>query len=237
MVHRYFILSSRLFVSLSLSRSCLEFFFAEFFCACKIVATVSRVIMEGSLESSGWNSSEVYEAMHRYQSAQAHAFQPYQAPLQEHVGSVGVPEFFQAPCGNHIPLPPPLIVDMCASNLKRKGTEEIGDEDVQIITLVAPKKKRVATSKKPQKKNMKDVEEDKELSSKNWRDRDVETMIAMRGEMEPEFFKNAKKQGKFFANLNFLKRKVLISDLANLVFLKAFAFASRPRAPLPPQGL
>jgi len=189
--------------------------------------------MEGSLERSGWNSSEVYEAMHRYQSAQAHAFQPYQNPLQEHVGSVGVPEFFQAPCGNHIPLPPPLIVDMCASNLKRKGTEEIGDEDVQIITPVAPKKKGVATSKKPRKKNVKDVEEDEELSSKNWRDRDVETMIAMRGEMEPEFLKNAKKQGKFFANLNFLKRKVQISDLANLAFLKAFA--SRP--PFPPQGL
>jgi hypothetical protein len=46
---------------------------------------------------------------------------------------------------------------MCASNLKRKGAEEIGNEDVQIITPVAPKKKGVATSKKPQRKNMKDV--------------------------------------------------------------------------------
>jgi hypothetical protein len=61
--------------------------------------------------------------------------------------------------------------------------------------------------KKPRKKNVKGVEEYKELSSKNWRDRDVETMIAMRGEMKPNFLKNAKKQGKFFANLNFLKKK------------------------------
>ena len=152
--------------------------------------------MEGSLERSGWNSSEVYETMQRYESAQAHAFQPYQAP-----------EFFQPPCGNPIPPPPPLIVDMCASILKRKSTEEIGDEDVQIIAPLAPKKKGVATSKKPRKKIVKEVEEDDEFGSKNWRDRDVETMIAMRGEMEPEFLKNAKKQGKIFANLIFFQKK------------------------------
>ena len=39
---------------------------------------------------SGWKSSEVYETMQSYQSAQAHAFQPYQTPLQKHVGSVRV---------------------------------------------------------------------------------------------------------------------------------------------------
>ena len=158
--------------------------------------------MEGSLERSGWNSNEVYEAMQRYGSAQAHAFQPYQAPSQEHGSSVGGPEFFQPLCGNHIPPPPPLIMDMCASILKRKPTEEIGDEDVQIIPPLAPKKKGVAVSKKPRKKKevkeVKEVEEDEESNSKKWRDRDVETMIAMRGEMEPEFLKNAKKQGKFF---------------------------------------
>lgn len=78
--------------------------------------------MEGSLEMSGWNSSEVYKEMQRYESAQAHAFQPYQAPLQEHGGSVVIPDFFQPPCGNHIPPTPPLIMDMCASNLKIKTT-------------------------------------------------------------------------------------------------------------------
>jgi hypothetical protein len=50
--------------------------------------------MEGSLERSGWNSNEIYEAMQMYSSAQAHAFQPYHILLQEHVGSVGVPEMF-----------------------------------------------------------------------------------------------------------------------------------------------
>ena len=72
-------------------------------------------------------------------------------------------------------------------------TEEIWDEDVQIIPPLAPKKKWVAHSKKPRKKNVKEVKEDEEFGSKNWRDRDVETMIAMRGKMEPEFLKNAKK--------------------------------------------
>ena len=31
----------------------------------------------------------------------------------------------------------------------------------------------------------------------------METMITMRGEMEPNFLKNAKKQCKIFANLKF----------------------------------
>jgi hypothetical protein len=39
-------------------------------------------------------------------------------------------------------------MDMCASNLKRKGTEKIGDEDVQIIAPLAVKKK-LAITKKP----------------------------------------------------------------------------------------
>jgi hypothetical protein len=83
----------------------------------------------------------MYKVMQRYQSAQAHAFQLYQAHLQEHGGSVGVPKFFQPPCRNYISLPPPLIINMCTSNLKRKTMKEIGDEDVQIIAPLAPKKK------------------------------------------------------------------------------------------------
>ena len=77
----YFILSSLFFVSLSLPLL-LRAFIAEFFYAWKIVATISRVSMEGSLERDGWNSSKVYEVMQRHQSAQAHALQSYQAPLQ-----------------------------------------------------------------------------------------------------------------------------------------------------------
>lgn len=38
-------------------------------------------------------------------------------------------------------------------------------------------------------------EEDGEFGvSKNWRDSDVEALVALRGEMEPNFVKNAKKQ-------------------------------------------
>jgi hypothetical protein len=43
-------------------------------------------------------------------------------------------------------------MDMCANNLKRKGTEKIGDEDEQIIAPLEPRKKGVATSKKLGKK-------------------------------------------------------------------------------------
>ena len=165
---------------------------------------------------SGWNSSEGYEVMQRYQSAEAHAFQPFQTSLQEHVGSVGIPEFFQALLGSPIPPPRPLSIDMLS--LKRKATEEIRDEDedVQIVAPPALKKKGAATAKKPRKENVKKekVEEGEESGSKNWKDHDVETMISLRGEMEPEFLKNIKKQG-------------------NVLCLFAFAFAGA-RPPFPP---
>lgn len=117
--------------------------------------------MEGSLEMSGWNSSEVYKVTQRYKSA--HVFQPYQALKQEYGGSIRVPKFFQPPCRHHIPPSPSLIMDICASILKRKATEEIGDEDVQSIAPLAPGKTCVATSIKPWKKNIKDVEKDEEF--------------------------------------------------------------------------
>ena len=86
--------------------------------------------MKGSLERIRWISSEVYEAMQRYQSAQAHVFQPFQTLLQEHVGSIGVPNFFQSSHETHIHLPHPLIMDMCTSNLKREAMKDIRDEDI-----------------------------------------------------------------------------------------------------------
>ena len=135
----------------------------------------------------GWNSSEGYEAMQRYQSAEAHAFQPFQNSLQEHIGSIGVSNFFQPPPGTPIPPLPPLM-GMFAAHSKRKATEEIEEEDVQIVGPPAPRKKGIGAPIKPHKKNVK--EEDEESSSKNWKDHDVETMISLRGEMEPEFLKN-----------------------------------------------
>ena len=45
--------------------------------------------------------------------------------------------------------------------------KEIGYKDLQIIAPPTPKKKLSATSKKPWKKNVKDVEENEECGSKN----------------------------------------------------------------------
>lgn len=155
---------------------------------------------------SGWNSSERYEMMQRYQSAQAHAFQPFQTPLQEHVGSLGISNFFQPPPGTPIP-PPPFMMDMLATPSKRKAVEEIEEDEVQIVAPSAPKKKGAAAAKKPRKKNVKnEKEEDEESAKKNWKDQDVETMISLRGEMEPEFLKNAKKQGMISTYVIFLKK-------------------------------
>ena len=62
----WFIVTSSPSLSLSTSPSLLITFLAKCFCACKIVDTVSRVSLEGSLERSELNSSEMYEAMQRY---------------------------------------------------------------------------------------------------------------------------------------------------------------------------
>jgi hypothetical protein len=67
-------------------------------------------------------------------------------------------------------------MNMRANNLKRKDTKKVGNEDVQNITPLTPKKKEVTTAKIPWKENVK-VEENEESGSKNWKGRDVETMI------------------------------------------------------------
>ena len=59
----------------------------------------------------------------------------------------------------------------------------------------APKK---ATFAKKASKNTEKKEEDKEdEEKKHWKDEHVLQMIALRGEMEPEFVKNAKEQGVY----------------------------------------
>ena len=151
----------------------------------------------------GWNSSESYEAMQRCQSAQAHAFEPFQTSLQEHVDNVAFPNFFQPPSRTPI-LPPPPLMSMFAAHSKRKATGEIEEENVQIVGPSTPKKKGAGAPKKPRKKNVKkEKEEDEEFGSKNWKDHDVETMISLRGEMEPKFLKNVKKQGMISTYVNF----------------------------------
>ena len=90
---------------------------------------------------------------------------------------------------------------MFAAHSKRKATEEIEEEDVQIVSPSTPRKKGVGALNKPRKKNVK--EEDEESSSKNWKDHDVETMISLHGKMELEFLKNSKKQGMISTYVTF----------------------------------
>ena len=75
---------------------------------------------------------------------------------------------------------------------KRKVIQDHKDDDVQIVTPSAPKKK--TTAKKVTEKFMKEKDEEIEEEKKHWKDADVEVMIALRGEMEPEFLKNEKKK-------------------------------------------
>ncbi len=129
--------------------------------------------------------------MHRYYSAEVHAFQPYKLFFQQHVG---LHEFFQPSVGHPIPPPPQTISEMVLTRSKRKVVQD-DEDDVQIVTSSAPKRK--TTTKKVTKKKEKEKEKEGETEEdkKHWKDADVEVMIALRGEMEPEFLKNAKKQG------------------------------------------
>ena len=146
--------------------------------------------MEGSSKVRGWNEKE-YEAVHMYYSAEVHAFQPYNHYFQQHVG---MPQYCQPSVGNVIPPPPPSISNMVLTRSKRKVVQDDEDDDVQIVTLSAPKRK--TTSKKVKKKIMKKEKEgETEEEKKYWKDADVEVIIVLRGEMEPEFLNNAKKQG------------------------------------------
>ena len=83
---------------------------------------------------------------------------------------------------------------MVLTRSKRKVVQDDEDNDVQIVTPSAPKKK--TPTKKVTKMIMKKEKEgESEEEKKHWKDVDVEVMIALHGEMEPEFLKNAKKQG------------------------------------------
>ena len=79
----------------------------------------------------------------------------------------------------------------------------IGDEDIQIVAPQTLEKKGVTTSKKPQKKNVKDVEEDEESGSKNWKDCDVQTIISLHNKMEPYFWRTQRNKIKFHISKKF----------------------------------
>ena len=74
------------------------------------------------------------------------------------------------------------------------------EEDVQFISPPPPKK----TRKNPKLKEIKDEDDD---NKRNWLDSEVETLIALKGEMQPEFVKNAKKQGKYSMSFRFPRKK------------------------------
>ena len=85
-----------------------------------------------------------------------------------------------------------------------------------------------------------DLEGEEETPIK-WRNYEIETLIAIRGEMEEEFAKSTRKQGMHFiyvlSSLIFymIKSKYKSSD-TDWAFLKALAFAAclGPPAPLSP---
>ena len=79
--------------------------------------------------------------MHKFYSAQVHAFQPFNPSFQQHVDGVGMPQFFQPSVGKVIPPSPPSISEMVLARLKRKVVEDDEEDDVQIVTPSAPKKK------------------------------------------------------------------------------------------------
>jgi hypothetical protein len=66
------------------------------------------------------------------------------------------------------------------------------DDDTQIIAPTALKKRahrKKAEPKEPKKEGF-------EEGAPNWKDCDIEVLISLRGEMDPEFLTNAKKQDK-----------------------------------------
>ena len=71
---------------------------------------------------------------------------------------------------------------------KRKVCEDEVDEECEVLAA-EPKKKHQRKSK------AKEVKLEEDDSKHNWTDSQVESLIVLNEEMQPEFIKNAKKQG------------------------------------------
>jgi hypothetical protein len=50
---------------------------------------------------------------------------------------------------------------------------------------------------------MMDIKDEDDNDKRHWLDSEVETLIALKGEMQPEFVKNAKKQGMYLISFSF----------------------------------
>jgi hypothetical protein len=80
--------------------------------------------------------------------------------------------------------------------------EERTDEGEDDVVIVNSSKKRASPKKKatPRKKATMKIEgEEEDEGGRNWLDSEVHSLIALRGEMEPEFVRNGKKQGTIFS--------------------------------------
>jgi hypothetical protein len=143
--------------------------------------------MAGTLEN-GWDAQYVLETLQRrYSSTSQHqcAFQPVQGILGSHFQNLHI----ATPLSSN-------FVPVLSSRGKRKGpisdSPSLEDDDIQIIAPT-PLKKRAPRKKVEQKELKKEGSEEGAL---NWKDCDVEVLISLHGEIDPEFLKNAKKQGK-----------------------------------------
>ena len=80
-----------------------------------------------------------------------------------------------------------------SSQQSLKRIEREDDEDVRV--LEEPVKQKTA-SKRSKGKILKTEDEDEEDTGARWKDDEIEMLIALRGEMDDDFKKNSKKQGK-----------------------------------------
>lgn len=85
--------------------------------------------------------------------------------------------------------------------------ERINGDDLHIISSIFLKKKVGSHSRK--NATIVKKEKDGDGVSKNWLDDEVHTLIALRGETEPKFVKNAKKQG--------MKSKTFLQNSKNIM--------------------
>ena len=103
------------------------------------------------------------------------------------------------------------LMDMKEEEAIRAAVKALNGEDVPVVkkrgrppkggktNAPAKKKKMEITTKKATKEvvNLAGSDSEEENASRKWRDYEVETLISIRGEMEEEFSRCAKKQGLY----------------------------------------
>ena len=82
------------------------------------------------------------------------------------------------------------------------------EEDVQIISPPPPKKPRKNAKK------IVEIKDEDDDAKRHWLDSEVETLIALKGEMQPEFVKNAKKQGMYLMSFRFRSNLICFTHVS-----------------------